>query len=38
MTSIVLTEKAIKKVLDIANESDLEPRIRAGVKGGFTFE
>lgn len=42
MTSIVLTEKAVKKVLDIAKESNLEPRIRVGVRGagcsGYTHD
>lgn len=34
MTEIILTEKAVAKIKEIAKSSDLEPRIRAGVKGG----
>lgn len=34
MTEIILTEKAVAKVKELAKSSDLEPRIRAGIKGG----
>lgn len=34
MSDIELTEKAIAKIKEIANSENLEPRIRAGIKGG----
>ena len=34
MSDIEFTEKAIAKIKEIANSENLEPRIRAGIKGG----